>query len=206
MNQPKPDPSEEGSGHSLALRKFPSSEGLGSGSCSKAMFDRASSLAPIARFFGHSSFPFWTVTVAALLAIVALLSTGFPALDHTANALRPRHSPAYATLEEIKVRMSRPQEPAWLLIAGQNEGQVARRLESTQPILQRAASNQQIASFTLPTALWPRPEFQSLNRIIAQQLEAERESVRAAAQAHGFAGNELAFTDGVFNVWRQATV
>src|SRR5438093_12693276 len=104
MNQPKPDPSEEGSGHSLALRKFPSWEGLGAGSWSQAMFHRASSLSPIARFFGHSSFPFWTVPVAAFLAIAALLSTGFPALDHTANALPPRPSPAYATHQELQAR------------------------------------------------------------------------------------------------------
>ena len=221
MNRPTPDPSQEGSRHSAASRPFPSREGsrhstasrpfpswerLGVGSWSQWMRESVRRLSTIGRSIGHSTGLFSTVTAVALLGIVAVLFNGCPALDHTANSLRPRHSSAYATLEEIKVRLSRTQEPFWLLIGGRNEDQVARRLDAIQPILQRAASEQQIRAFTLPTGLWPRPEFQSLNRIAARQLEAERAAVRAAAQAHGFAGNALAFTDSLLNAWRQATV
>jgi len=37
MNRPTPDPSQEGSRHSCARRKFPSWEGLGVGSWSQCM-------------------------------------------------------------------------------------------------------------------------------------------------------------------------
>ena len=70
----------------------------------------------------------WIATALSLVGITAVLSHGLPALDHTANSLRPRHSAAYATLDEIKVRLGRPQEPYWLLVGGQDESEVAGRL------------------------------------------------------------------------------
>jgi len=146
----------------------------------------------------------WSATALALAGAVAVLWRGLPTIDHSANSLRPRHSSAYATLEEIKIRMHRPQEPYWLLVGGQNETQIARRLDAIEPFLQRASTNHQIGGFTLPTALWPRPEAQSANRLAARRLAAQRESVGAAARANGFTGSALAFTDALLNVWQQA--
>src|SRR6185503_7282932 len=56
------------------------------------------------RFFTPNTSLIWTATALALVGITAVLSHGLPALEHTANSLRPRHSAAYATLEEIKVQ------------------------------------------------------------------------------------------------------
>ena len=145
----------------------------------------------------------WIATALSLVGITAVLSHGLPALDHTANSLRPRHSAAYATLDEIKVRLGRPQEPCWLLVGGRDESEVARRLDEAQRALQRAVAEQQVGSFTLPASLWPRPEFQTANRIAAGQLAAQRESLRAAAESHGFTGNALAVTENILNVWQR---
>jgi hypothetical protein len=69
--------------------------------------------------------------------------------------------------------------------------------------LQRAVADQQVGSFTLPAALWPRPEFQTANRPVAGQLAARRESLRAAAESRGFTGNALAVTENILNVWQR---
>ena len=92
-------------------------------------------------------------------------------MDATANPLRPRHSQAYAALETIKQHLNQKREPLWLIVEGRNESEVARRLDEVEPVLARAVSNQTLAGFTLPTALWPRPEFQAANRDTARTLE-----------------------------------
>ncbi|HYT61588.1 MAG TPA: MMPL family transporter [Haliangiales bacterium] len=156
------------------------------------------------RSFTPAATLLWTATVLLLFATIALLSRGLPAVERTADSLRPRHSSAYAALEDIKRRMGRTQEPYWLLMAGRDESEVARRLDGVQPILQRAAANKLIDGFTLAAALWPRPEFQSANRPIARQLAAERELLHAAARAGGFTGDALAATDNILSAWKQA--
>src|SRR2546425_1322334 len=98
------------------------------------------------------------------------LFSGHPRMDATANALRPRNSQAYAALETIKQRLNQKREPLWLIVEGRNEDEVARCLDEVEPVLARAVSNQTLAGFTLPTALWPRPEFQAANRVTARTL------------------------------------
>ncbi len=146
----------------------------------------------------------WVITAALLVGALTVLSRGLPRLDHTANSLRPRHSSAYATLQEIKSRIGPAQEPLWLLIAGKNEGEVSRRLGEVEPALQRAQADGQIASYTLPTGLWPRADFQEANRDAARLVIGEREILRAAARSHGFTGESLSLTEQMLEVWARA--
>ena len=147
----------------------------------------------------------WCATGLVLIAAAAVLSGGLPPIERTADSLRPRHSSAYAALEEIQTHMGRTREPCWLLVSGRDEDEVARRLDAVQPVLQRAQKKRQIDRFTVPGALWPRPQFQSANRPLAGHLAAARESLKEAAAARGFAGNALAVTDRVLDVWQQAS-
>src|SRR2546427_574380 len=131
--------------------------------------------------------PVRTKQVFAATAILILLSLatllfGLPPMDATANALRPRHSQAYAALETIKQHLNQKREPLWLIVEGRNESEVARRLDEVEPVLARAVSNHSLAGFTLPTALWPRAEFQAANRLTARTLADRREALRNAAQ------------------------
>src|SRR5207244_10549367 len=111
------------------------------------------------------------------LAPLALLS-GLPRMDATANALRPRNSPAYAALETIKQQLNQKREPLWLIVEGRNEREVAQRLDAVAPLLDEAVSYHLLSEFTLPTALWPRPELQAANRAAARPLAAERQLLR----------------------------
>ena len=156
------------------------------------------------RRFADRAAVVWTATLVGLLVLVAVLAGGFPRIERSADSLRPRRSSAYAAVEELKGRLGRSQEPYWLLIVGRDEKEVARRLEVIQPILERAATNREIAGFTLAAALWPRAEFQSANRAIAGRMASERELVRAAARTQGFAGNALELTEGLLDFWLRA--
>ena len=149
----------------------------------------------------------WLVSgFTALVALGALLilSFGIPRLDHSANALRPQNSSAYAALDEIKTNLAQNREPLWLITRGHDEMEVARRLESVKPLLEQAASNHTIGSFTLPTPLWPRPDYQAANRASLAGMLAEQPTLRTAALNAGFSTNSLVMLDNMFNTWQAA--
>jgi len=138
------------------------------------------------------------------LLSILILGRGLPTVDPTANSLRPRNSPAYAALDEIKKELNQGREPLWLIIGGQTEIEVAHRLASAQAVLSRAVSNNLITDFTLPTALWPQPEFQAANRSAARQLASEGAALRQAALSNGFSEKALGLTDQMLSAWRKA--
>jgi predicted exporter/lauroyl/myristoyl acyltransferase len=146
----------------------------------------------------------FAATAILVLICAAILISGFPKMDATADALRPRDSQAYATLDTIKENLDQKREPLWLVVAGRDEGEVARKLETVAPVLQVAVSNQILSGFTLPDALWPRPEFQAANRAGAQHLAAKPEVFRTAALAGGFSEEALGLTGGILEAWRHA--
>ncbi|HZQ48446.1 MAG TPA: MMPL family transporter, partial [Verrucomicrobiae bacterium] len=117
----------------------------------------------------------FTATIGLLVFTVAILAgMGRPPIDPTANALRPRKSPSYAALDQIQNNLNQKREPLWLIISGHTAAEVAQRLEAVQSVLVRAVSNELIAGFTLPTPLWPHPDFQAENRATARHLADER--------------------------------
>lgn len=135
---------------------------------------------------------------------LVLVIGGIPVLDHSANALRPRNSPAYAALDEMKANLTGNREPLWLISRARDEMEISKRLEAVQPMLERAVSNHVIASFTLPTPLWPRVDYQSENRRALPALLAEREKLSSEATEAGFNTNALVMMNGIFNTWQNA--
>ena len=125
-------------------------------------------------------------------------------MDASANALQPRNSQAYATLDAIKTNLGQKREPLWLVVSGRDESEVAKKLDAVLPALNAAVSNQTLSGFTLPNALWPRPEFQAANRANAQQLVAERDALRAAALTNGFSEDALGLTESILETWQRA--
>jgi uncharacterized protein len=147
----------------------------------------------------------WLVTVAVAVVAVGVLSSGLPGLDRSARALRPSDSPAYAALEEVKHRLGGRSDPFWLIVSGDREEVVARKLEATSRVVERARVEGGVAGFTLPTALWPRPENQSANRAAAQILLSRAALLRETAAQRGFATNALALTEGILSAWQRAS-
>jgi lauroyl/myristoyl acyltransferase len=146
----------------------------------------------------------FAVTAALVLMCAAILFSGLPKMDASADALRPRDSQAYATLDAIKENLGQKRDPLWLVISGKNESEVAKKLDAVLPALEAAVSNQTLSGFTLPNALWPRPEYQSANRTNAGRLVAEFPALRAAALANGFSGDALGLTRSIMETWQRA--
>ena len=146
----------------------------------------------------------FAVVAILILFCAAILFSGLPKMDNTGNALRPRDSQAYTTLDAIKENLNQKREPLWLVVSGRNENEVAQKLDAVLPRLNAAVSNQTLAGFTLPSALWPRPEFQTANRANAQQLAAELNLFRTAAFTNGFSEDALGLAKGVLETWQRA--
>jgi uncharacterized protein len=144
-------------------------------------------------------------TAAVVLFSIAVLLFGIPKMDSTANALRPRDSKAYAALDTIQHQLGQKQEPLWLLVAGSNESEVAKKLDAAKPILDQAVTNHVLTGYTLASALWPRPEFQIANRAAAQKLLAQRETIRSAILTNGFTETAFGLANGIFDTWQRAT-
>ena len=145
------------------------------------------------------------ITAAVLVTVCAILAFGLPRVDPTANALRPRHSQAYAAVDEIQTQLSQTREPLWLLVGGPEVADVGQKLEQSQEVLSNAVAKHLISSFTLPTPLWPNPSHQAQNRATAAALASERPAFRQAAQTNGFAANAVALTERVLDTWDMAS-
>ncbi|HWY30580.1 MAG TPA: MMPL family transporter [Candidatus Acidoferrum sp.] len=146
----------------------------------------------------------FAVSAGMVLLCAVILFSGLPTMDASANALRPRNSQAYATLDAIQDQMSAKHAPLWLVVAGATEQEVAQRLDAVQPLLEKAVADHRLTGFLSPGAFWPRPDFQAANRLVAVTLIAERPGLHAAAAAGGFAEPALRLTDGILATWQRA--
>ncbi len=139
-----------------------------------------------------------------VLAALAILSVHRPGLDKTGNALRPQRGEAEATLDEIKSELGLPPDPLWLIVSGRQESDVYERLVYTEGLLNEAVSNRVIGGYVLPTALWPRPEFQTVNKNTAAALGRQGPMLREAAFREGFSPDALILTEGLVETWARA--
>lgn len=145
----------------------------------------------------------WLLTLLLIFAGIPLLVFRPPRFDKSPDSLKPKNSQAYAALDDVKLQMNRSQEPLWVVVEGTNEQHVEQRLKTVEPILANAASNHTIASYTMPTMLWPNVENQQQNGVTAEILISRRNALHRAAEGAGFAGNSLAMTDGILNTWQK---
>ncbi len=143
-------------------------------------------------------------TLLVLLLGCAVLCVRRPGLDKSGDALRPQRGEAETTLAEVTAEMGIPAEPLWLIVAGSHETDVYRRLALAEAALNGAVSNHIIGRYLLPTAFWPRAEFQAANRATAAVLAQKGPLLHAAALSEGFNTNALVLTDGLLSTWARA--
>jgi predicted exporter/lauroyl/myristoyl acyltransferase len=144
------------------------------------------------------------ITALTVIVVALVLTLGLPSVDPTANALRPRGSHAYAAMDEIQANLGQQGDPLWLIVDGQTITQVAERLEKVRAGLGAPGIDGFVAGFNVPAALWPRPAAQAENRATARVLAAERDALRQASRANGFAEPALSLTEEVLNTWEVA--
>jgi predicted RND superfamily exporter protein len=144
------------------------------------------------------------VTGLILIVGCAVMCFCRPVLDKTGNALRPQHGEAETALAEITTEMGLPPEPLWLVVSGSQESEVYQRLAFAEETLNGAVSNHIIGRYLLPTAMWPRTEFQAANRATAAALAEKGPLLRKAALSEGFNTNALVLTDELLRTWARA--
>ncbi len=142
----------------------------------------------------------------ALLSLSAavVLALRWPGFDSSPDGLRPKHSAAYSALADIKLEMSRGEEPFWFLTLAPDPVLMKERLAAAEELLREAVTNRLIASFTLPTPLWPNKYFQEQNRSAAARLSARGGELGRAALAHGFTREAVGLTENMMAAWRHA--
>jgi predicted exporter len=142
------------------------------------------------------------LTAGFLLLAVAILLRRPPALDASTRPLSPAHSAAQAALDELQQRLGQSPDTLWLLVSGADEQAVAERLAAWERTLRRAAGAGEIAGFELPTALWPRPDWQRENRARLERILARAPALRRAVREAGFSEEGWALAAAVFAAWR----
>ena len=143
----------------------------------------------------------FALTAVVLIAAGVVVCFHPPRLDKTGNALRPQHGEAETALDEIKSQMGLPPDPLWLIVYGPQEREVYQRLHVAEGLLNGAVSNHIIGNYLLPTALWPRPEFQAANRATAAILGRQGAVFHDAALREGFNTNALILTEELVRTW-----
>lgn len=148
---------------------------------------------------GHSLL----LTALILVAAIGVLSWRQPGLDRTANALHPQNSPAQIALDEMTHELLLKAQPYWVVVSGRDETEVYERLTKANDLLNDARKNQFIGDFMLPTAFWPRPEYQRANRQEAAILGGEGPLLQQAAQDAGFNTNATLLAGEVTREWQR---
>src|SRR6185503_7050732 len=86
----------------------------------------------------------WFVTALCMLSGAWVLWRQGLRFDRSPDALKPRNSQAYAAVEQMKNRLGRPDEPAWTIVRGTSEAEVARKLGVVERWLRRGVEERAI--------------------------------------------------------------
>jgi predicted exporter len=144
----------------------------------------------------------WATAIIGAAAI-GILALGLPGVDYGTQELGPRDARARAALQEIHEEIGGFDDALWLIVSGEDEGEVALRLEAVEPILERAKADGRLSAYSLPSALWPQLENQAANQELAGRLAERLDAARAAALEAGYTETSLALTEQVFGAWRR---
>ena len=143
----------------------------------------------------------WWATAATLAFVALLIPSGFPKFDRSPEPLRPKESPAYSTVDEIKARMGTPNEPIMVVMTG-TVAEINQKLQLVERALDEGINSSIITRYNLPSALFPNPEFQQANMSGLPALLRRENELAAALPQAGFTTNALHVTAKVFNWWR----
>jgi predicted RND superfamily exporter protein/lauroyl/myristoyl acyltransferase len=144
------------------------------------------------------------LTIVILLAAFGALCFKRPGLDHSADALHPKNSEAQSALDEMTAQLGLPRQPLWLIISGRDEPEVYNRIVKANSLLNDAQSNHLVGQFLLPSALWPRAEFQAANRQTAAELGKRGMMLNDATLSAGFNTNATVLTKEIVRTWARA--
>jgi|GEM_PF-297979 len=135
-----------------------------------------------------------------VVSVVVFLTTGFPPLNDSYWALRPKRSPALDAIEEVMANM-----PVWdtlrLPLIVTEQGQ---QVTGFDKVLKEAAAlceSGVLDSVFLPTCLWPDTERQQTNAELLAPLLTGRQDLITSLGEVGFGEQSEAFLNRVLDIW-----
>ncbi len=140
----------------------------------------------------------WGITLLAAVLSMAVLIVRLPTVDYGTKNLGPREGKALAALEEVQREIGGYDDALWLIISGDDEREVSESLEASGKMLDEGVKEGLLSGYTLPNAVWPRPDNQQGNREIARRIASRLPAAREAALEMGFTEESLKLTGEVF--------
>jgi predicted exporter len=145
----------------------------------------------------------WVGTLLVVALSAAMLVTRLPRVDAGTKNLGPKQGLAMAAFNEVQREIGGYDEALWLIISGIDEHDVSERLAASRRVLDEWVQNGVLSGYTLPVAVWPRPENQLENQAVAGWLASRLSAAKAAALTVGFKEDSLRLTEEVFFAWKR---
>lgn len=137
----------------------------------------------------------WLLAALLLAATAAIIIKGLPHADFGSSVLRPKHSEAFDTSEQIEAKMIASDQTVPLLIHAANTDQLRQTLAEASKLLIGIPH-------TLPTALIPDSNHQHANTPALQQLATNEKALQTALDTAGFTDTAFSLTQKVLPKWR----
>ncbi|MDB6054600.1 MAG: putative rane protein [Verrucomicrobiales bacterium] len=149
----------------------------------------------------------WLYFVVGLLVVVpsSILSRGVPPFDKTANALRPRNSEPYQTLDLMKAKIMKQQDPVWVVFEGNDVEAIRQRVEKADKVLARAKEKGEIASYMMPQSFLPTAGNVETNRALLNKLVQQQIQLNSEAVKSGFTTNSMVLANTLLDSWRKSS-
>ncbi len=139
--------------------------------------------------------------LAVFSALATLVVDGFPGLESTAAALKPRNSLAYETVNRIYEKLADSPRTLNLLVTGDDPTQIHARLLDATASIERLKAEGLVKSSLLPTAFWPDSAAQQRNLAAIAPAIAARDQLASALETAGFTEQAFALTDALLDRW-----
>ena len=159
--------------------------------------------------FGSATGTKWGAIIASAIVLVslgALAIRGFPPLDPSTNAFRPRQSQANEALEKLSARLVSNKGFLNIIVSGQTSDEVLQRLQETDTILAKAKADGIVESYMTPLPLWPDTANQAANLPALAPLAKDKDRLRAAFETAGFTEDAFGVTSSVLDEWAKWSV
>jgi predicted exporter len=139
------------------------------------------------------------VIVVLLLAVLAI--KGPPPPDFSARTLRPRVSEAYTALDRIYARLTDDRDMLSLVVAGQDEAEILKRLRAAEAALAAAQARGEVKSYRSALTLWPVAANQRVNLPLLAPLAADIARLHERASNAGFKDEAFVLDEAIFRQW-----
>ncbi|HEY5753441.1 MAG TPA: MMPL family transporter [Chthoniobacterales bacterium] len=130
-----------------------------------------------------------------------LIIKGLPGVDVSPSVLRPRHSQAYETLDQLYAKLTDDTNLLSLVVTGKTGQEVRDKLQATETKLKQAEFRGEVTAFQSPLPLWPDAYHQIANLPVLAVLAGERGRLKQAVLDAGFTEESFLLTDAVFRQW-----